>query len=446
MQTRMKAWAAALFATTAVGLAAPAYAGDKDKKDKSEKREEFRQKREEFREKLKDAREERRDKRQVITYADVIRVRNNGAQGELAPQVRITSPLNGGFVTRGEGFEGAGSVNGSGFALNLEIFTRDAVGVRLDEATQDPGRPGIRHAELVGERNQDFPGLFVFVDIDLIKPDGGIIPKNTNLANLFNVAGTDDTPGKGVTAWIGWHVLESLPNDVESFKITAAVVDDAGRIGFDEIEVDVTADGASGNALTPDPSTYRFNGVGEIDVVDGPKVEIVAPRVPSSIAVGDQVLLPTGQTGSLNFIQVNILDLAGAGIAVDEVGETVTAPEFGPGVILDPAQLGNGDNRNFPGLHFSFDAPLQAPTGVFVPAGGNLAPVFNVVGSEIDPLTGAVRVVADWVVGGSLILEDGQEFVTFKAVVTDNDGKAGVSERRFRVSEVLGGQLLTPAP
>ena len=81
-----------------------------------------------------------------------------------------------------------------------------------------------------------------------------------------------------------------------------------------------------------------------------------------------------------------------------------------------------------------------------MPAGGNLAPVFNIVGSEVDPLTRAVRVVADWVVGGALILPLGKNFVTFTATVTDNRGNAGTAKRVFQVSNVLGGQLLTPAP
>jgi len=378
-----------------------------------------------------------------FAYTDLLRVIQSAKVGTLAPQVRITSPLNEARVARGVGQIGAGSNNGTGFALNLEIFTRDNVPVKLHEATQTPSDPGIRHADLLGQLNPEFPGLFVFIDKDLIKPDGTIIKKNTNLATLFNVAGTDDTPGPGVTAWVGWHVLESLPKGTEAFTITAAVIDAAGRIGFDKIAVKVDPTLSSGNALTPDPSTYPGDGaVNEF----GPKVEIIAPRVPSAIAVGEQIALPNGETGSLNFIQVNILDLARAGIAVDELGDTVTKPELGPGSILDPTQLGVGPNRNFPGLHFSFDVPLQAPNGVRVPAGGNLTPVFNIVGSEIDPLTGAVQVVADWVVGGSLVLPLGREFVTFTAKVTDNKGNAGNAIRRYRVSETLGGQLLTPAP
>jgi len=377
-------------------------------------------------------------------YKDIIKITNNkGAVGNLAPQVRFTSPLNGARVARGDGLVGAGSTDGTGFAITLEVFTRDKTGVKLNEATQTPAKPGIRHADLLGQQNPEFPGLFVFIDKDLIKPDGGIIPKNTNLGTLFNVAGTDDTPGPGVTVWAGWHVLESFPLGTEDFTITAAVVDEAGRIGFDRIKVSIDPALRSGNALTPDPST--FPGHGQVNA-NGPNVEIIAPRVPTAIALGAQTGLPTAVTGSLNFIQVNILDIAGAGIAVDEVGNTVTQPELGPGSILDPAQLGKGDNRNFPGLNFTFDVPLQAPTGVLVPAGGNLTPVFNIVGSEVDPLTGAVRVVADWVVGGSLILPPGKNFVTFTATVTDNRGNAGTAKRVFQVSNVLGGQFLTPAP
>lgn len=384
------------------------------------------------------------DERSNLVYTDIVRLsQNRGAIGELAPQVRITSPQNEARVARGDGMLGAGSNNGTGFVLNLEIFTRDKVPLKVHEATQTPSDPGIRHADLVGQRNPEFPGLFVFFDKDLIKPDGTIIKKNTNLGPLFNIAGTDDTPGPGVTVWVGWHVLESFFKNAKRFTITAAVVDEAGRIGFDRITVNIDPALGSGNALTPHPSTYPGDGVIN---ESGPKVEIIAPRVPSAVAVGEQVALPTAETGSLNFIQVNILDLAGAGIAVDEVGDTVTAPELGPGSILDPTQLGVGRNRNFPGLHFSFDVPLLTPTGVFVPAGGDLTPVFNVAGSEIDPLTGAVQVVADWVVGGSLILPADRKFVTFTATVTDNKGNAGTATRRFRVSEVTGGQFLTPAP
>jgi len=379
-----------------------------------------------------------------ITYKDFVKIKTNrGVKGKLAPQVRITSPLNAGIVAPGEGVVGAGSLNGTGFAINLEVLTRDGVGVQVNEATQTPADPGIRNVDALGSLNPKFPGLFVFINKDLITPTGEIIPKNTNLGPLFNVAGSDDTPGNGVTVWAGWHVLESLPPGTDQFTIEAAVLDNKGRIGFDKIRVNVDNNLLSGNALTPGPLTYP--GTSEINSA-GPLVEIIAPRVPSAIALGDQVNIPNAQTGSLNFIQVNVLDIHNAGIAVDELGETVTKPELGPGSILDPTQLTKGPNRNFPGLNFTFDVPLLAPTGLLVSAGENLAPVFNIVGSEIDPNTGATRVIADWVVGGSLIVSEGKEFVTFTAIVTDNEGNAGQSKRTFRISETENGQQLTPAP
>jgi len=130
-----------------------------------------------------------------LIYDDVVKIINNvGVKGDVAPQVRIAAPLGDGIVAPGRGDRRAGTTKGTGFLINLEIFARDDTPVLFDEATQDPSRPGIRHAERVGEVNEDFPGLFVFIDRDLVKPDGGIIRRNAGLANLFNVAGTDDTP------------------------------------------------------------------------------------------------------------------------------------------------------------------------------------------------------------------------------------------------------------
>ena len=83
---------------------------------------------------------------------------------------------------------------------------------------------------------------------------------------------------------------------------------------------------------------------------------------------------------------------------------------------------------------------------MLVPAGGNLTPVFNIVGSEIDPLTRAVRVVADWVVGGSLILPPGKNFVTFTATVTDNRGNAGTAQRPPDGAIPRGTERLQPKP
>ena len=166
-------------------------------------------------------------------FSEVARlVSNRGIfkRSALAPQVRITSPLAGAFIAPGDSRIGAGNPNGTGFAIVAEIVTRQDNHVTVDEDVN------IRNVNDLGGVNPQFPGLFVFIDADLITPDGKIIRANTNLGPLFNIAGTDDTPGPGVTIWTGWHVLESIDPAVHSFNLTVAVVDDDHRIGFDRGE------------------------------------------------------------------------------------------------------------------------------------------------------------------------------------------------------------------
>ena len=139
---------------------------------------------------------------QPVNYTNVIQIGPHGAvKGDLAPIVRIVSPLADSGVAPGEGKIGAGSPNGTGFLVNLEIVTRDKTPVSLRESTN------IRNVDLlnVGALNPNAPGLYFFFDVDLITPDGRVLPKFNNFASAFNIAGTDDTPGDGVTAWLGWH-------------------------------------------------------------------------------------------------------------------------------------------------------------------------------------------------------------------------------------------------
>ena len=102
-----------------------------------------------------------------------------------------------------------------------------------------------------------------------------------------------------------------------------------------------------------------------------------------------------------------------------------------------------GPNRNYPGLTLTFDVPLRQPSGNVVPAGVNLAPLFDVAGSEIDAASGAVRTTADWVVGGSLQMPQGQKTVTITASVTDNLGHKSTTKNVVAVSDVVSGQDLT---
>jgi hypothetical protein len=394
-----------------------------------------------------------RPRTEPVNYTNVMRITpNDGVKGDLAPVVRIVSPLADSRVAPGESVIGGGSPNGAGFALNLEVVTRDGVPVRLREATLAPPVFGIRHVDSLnaGALNPDVPGLYVFFDCDLITPEGKVLPKFNNFASAFNVAGTDDTPGEGVTTWLGWHVLETVPANVDEFTLTAALVDDSGRIGMDRIKLRVDHTRRSGQALTPAPITLV---TGDEGAPDAPQVTMIAPRVPTSVAIGPQDNTLNANNGALFFIQVSAVAQGNAEIAVSETGirEGFTNP-LPVGLIFDPTRIPNpvlgtvaGFNRNFPGLELTFSVPLRQGNGNVVPAGVNLAPLFDVVGSEIDA-AGRVRVTADWVVGASLLLPQGQKTVTIIAKVTDTLGRTGVTRNVLTVSQSQNGQILTPNP
>ena len=117
------------------------------------------------------------------------------------------------------------------------------------------------------------------------------------------------------------------------------------------------------------------------------------------------------------------------------------------GLIFDPTQIAAGGvNRNFPGLFIAFDVPLKQPSGNIVPAGQNLAPLFDVAGSEVDALTGAIRTTAHWVVGGSLLLPEGSNSMTITTRVTDNKGHTSQVKQVVGVSRKTSGQDLTEQP
>lgn len=176
---------------------------------------------------------------------------------------------------------------------------------------------------------------------------------------------------------------------------------------------------------------------------------MIAPRVPTSIAIGPTDNSLTTTNGALFFIQVSALDRRHAGIAASVNGfrEGVTPnPAIPVGLIFDPTQIPKGGpNRNFPGLDVSFDVDLRQPNGNIVHAGANLAPLFDIAGNEID-VSGAIRTTADWVVGGALMLPEGKHSVTITSKVTDNEGHTGSTKSIFSVSDVVSGQALTPAP
>jgi hypothetical protein len=382
---------------------------------------------------------------QPVNYTNVIQITpHDGVKGDLAPIVRIVSPLADSSVAPGEGKIGAGSPNGLGFAVNLEVVTRDKTPVILRESTN------IRRVDLlnVGALNPNAPGLYFFFDTDLITPDGRVLPKFNNFSSAFNIAGTDDTPGDGVTAWLGWHVLESLPESVDQFTMIAAFVDNAGRIGMDRITLKVDRSKSSGQALTPEPVAVN----GTEGASGAPEVTMIAPRVPTSIALGAQGDTLNATNGALFFIQVSAAAQGDAEIAVSENGIRPGVVNPTIGLIADPSQIPNsktgapgGPNRNYPGLELTFSAPVRQANGNIVPAGVNLAPLFNIAGSEIDA-NGRIRVTADWVVGTALQVPAGEKTVTITAKVTDTLGRTGITRNIVTISQTQSGQNLTPNP
>ncbi len=80
-----------------------------------------------------------------------------------------------------------------------------------------------------------------------------------------------------------------------------------------------------------------------------------------------------------------------------------------------------------------------------MPAGSNLAPIFNIAGSELSA-DGFVLTTVDWVVGGSLVLPAGERSVTITARVTDNANRTHSVSHVVGISSTENGQSLTPAP
>lgn len=384
-------------------------------------------------------------------YNAILESFNRQSHTALDPIVRITAPLADSKLASGEGHpgQGKGSPDGTNFVVTLEMVERDNHRFVINEATEAPPVLGIRDVPrlLAGKSNLSVPGLYFFFDADLITPDGRILPAFQNFASAFNVAGSDDTPGKGVTTWLGWHVLESLRPGTKHVTLTAAVVDNAGRVGLDQIALDVDQNHPSGQLLTPPPSSYPGDPI--TDDEQGPEVSMIAPRLPTSIAIGPTDNTLNATNGSLFFIQVSALDRKGDGLAVSATGVrdgVPPDPNIPAGLIFDPTQIpSGGPNRNFPGLNVTFDVDLRQPNGHIVPAGTNLAPLFDVAGNEVDA-SGAIRTTTDWVVGGSLVLPEGKNSVTIFTKVSDNAGHTGSTKSILSISPTVSGQGLTPNP
>ena len=89
--------------------------------------------------------------------------------------------------------------------------------------------------------------------MDLITPDGRVLPKFNNFASAFHIAGTMTPPATGSRPGSA-GTCSSRCLRVDEFTLTAAFVDDPGRIGMDQIKLKVDRSKLSGQALTPAPT------------------------------------------------------------------------------------------------------------------------------------------------------------------------------------------------
>jgi hypothetical protein len=140
-----------------------------------------------------------------------------------------------------------------------------------------------------------------------------------------------------VTVWLAWRVLESVPEGVEQFTLSAAFVDEAGRIGMDRITLKVDRSKSSGQALTPEPFAVR----GTEGLAGAPEVTMIAPPVPTSIAVGAQDNTLSATNGALFFLQVNAVTQGNAEIAVSENGIRQGLVDPTVSLIADGSQIPN---------------------------------------------------------------------------------------------------------
>src|SRR4029434_5799409 len=125
--------------------------------------------------------------------------------------------------------------------------------------------------------------------------------------------------------------------DVGECTMTAAFVDDGGRIAMDRITVKVDRSKSSGQALTPAP----FVVTGAEGLPGAPEVTMIAPRVPTSIALGAQDHTLNDADGAMVFIQVSAVAQGNAEIAVSENGIRPDAVNPTVGLIADGSQIPN---------------------------------------------------------------------------------------------------------
>lgn len=164
--------------------------------------------------------------------------------------------------------------------------------------------------------------------------------------------------------------------------------------------------------------------------LSGPLVlRILTPLPFSTVASGLSRPDRPDPRGMFFIITVQVISLASTFL----VREGLTAS---PGSIPGP-------NPNFPDFVFIFSEDLITPTGLVIPAGTNLAPLFQFAGAEL-PNDGGVAVTFTWLVGGS-VRETVQQ-LNMAAQMRDLAGNVAQRSLAVFVRQGISGDDLTPNP
>ncbi len=159
-----------------------------------------------------------------------------------------------------------------------------------------------------------------------------------------------------------------------------------------------------------------------------PSIRFVTPQSGSAVASG--LARPGVPSAAGSFIMINLV--ARKGIAPILVRE-------GPAGGATPPN----PNPNFPGLLLTFNRALVAPNGTVIPAGTNLASLFQFSGSEVQGST--VLTTFFWFVGGSL--PQLPTTLTMLAQITDSAGLTSPPvTRTVLIIPGISGDALTPNP
>lgn len=164
-----------------------------------------------------------------------------------------------------------------------------------------------------------------------------------------------------------------------------------------------------------------------------PVIRFVSPRPDARVATG------LGEQG----IPTPVTQGMGAVIVV-----SVTAPIGNLEVTPTPSPTGAtppSPNPNFPAFTFTFSLPLITPSGAVIPAGMNLASLFQLAGSTGLAQGGFAETLFVWFVGGSV--PRSEQRLTMTAGMTDRFGAPAVGETSITVGLVpISGAAWTTPP